>query len=73
MKAVLDKCKVVAKFCHQSSCAIEHLRAAAKRKDDPFRKPQNPKKTHWDSQHDKMKSISHLKPVLEDLETAEIG
>ena len=72
MKAVLDKCKAVAKFCHQSTCAMEQLRAAAKRKDVPFRKPQNPGKTRWDSQHDTMKSIFHLKPALEDLETTEV-
>ena len=71
MKSVLDKCKDVAKFCHQSTCAMEQLRAAAKRKDIPFRKPQNPGKTRWDSQHETMKSIFHLKPALEDLEITE--
>ena len=57
MKAVLDKCKDIAKFCHQSTVAMEQLRAAAKSKDIPFCKPQNPGKTRWDSQHNTMKAI----------------
>ena len=51
---------------------MEQLRSAAKRKDVPFRKSQNPGKTRWDSQHVTMKSIFHIKPALEDLETTEV-
>ena len=71
MRSVLNKCKEIAKFCHQSTIAMEQIRAAAKRKDISFRKPQNPGKTRWDSQHDTMKSIYYLKHAIEDLESRE--
>ena len=71
MKKVLDKSKEIAKFCHQSTVAMDQLRDAAKSNNIPFRKPQNPGKTRWDSQHDTLKSILHLKAAIEDLETRE--
>ena len=32
-----------------------------------FKKPKNPQKTRWNSQHDNMKSIKYLKPALKEL------
>ena len=71
MKAVLDKCKAIAKFCHQSTVAMDQLRAAAARKNICFRKPQNPGKTRWDAQFETMISIKHLKSAIDDLESKE--
>ena len=45
MKTVLNKGKRIAKFCHQSTTAMEQLRASALRNDLAFCKPQNPGKT----------------------------
>ena len=71
MRNVLNKCKSIARFCHQSTKGMEDLRAAATSKNIPFRKPQNPGQTRWDSQHETMKSIYHLKTAIEDLESRE--
>ena len=71
MAAVLDKSKHIAKFCHQSTVAMDQLRSAANQNGIDFRKPQNPNKTRWDSQFDTMVSILHLKAAIEDLETSE--
>ena len=71
MLTVLNKGKKIAKFCHQSTTAMEQLRASALRNNIAFRKPQNPGKTRWDSQLDNMKSVLHLKAAIEDLESRE--
>lgn len=71
MTAVLSKGKLIAKFCHQSTVAMDQLRDAAKKMGIDFRKPQNPNKTRWDSQFNTMVSILHLKAAIEDLETTE--
>ena len=71
MRSVLAKCKEIAKFCHQSTVAMDQLRDTAKRCGVSFKKPKNPNKTRWDSQYETMCSIHHLKAAIEDLETTE--
>ena len=68
MTGVLSKAKNIAKFCHQSTVAMDELRDAAKKLKIEFRKPKNPNKTRWDSQYETMKSVLHLRSAIEDLE-----
>jgi len=68
MQTVLSKCKEIAKYCHQSTVAVDQLKSASKGCDVSFKTPKNPNKTRWDSQYETMISIQYLRAPIEDLE-----
>lgn len=67
MKTVLDKSKAIAKYCHQSTPAMDQLRAKVKDAKLPWRKPKNPCETRWNSQLDNMISIKPYQDMITDL------
>ena len=46
---------------------MDKLKAKSKQLNKKFKKPKNPQKTRWNSQHDNMKSIKNLKPQIKEL------
>jgi adenylate kinase len=64
---LLKKTKKMAKFTTKSSKAMDKLKAKSKTLNKKFRKPKNPQKTRWNSQHENMKSIKNLKPQIKEL------
>ena len=61
MKAVLDKSKQLATFTHKSPLAQGQLKKQANDDNLKFRKLKNPQETRWNSQHENMASVLHLK------------
>lgn len=67
MRKVLKCCKTLATFTHQSPLNNDALEEAAKSLNIPFRKLKNPGDTRWDSQHDTMVSVLHLREAIKKL------
>ena len=64
---LLKKTKKIGKFSHRSTKAMDELKSKCEHLKMKFKKPKNPQKTRWNSQHDNMKSIKYLKPALKEL------
>ena len=67
MKSVLSKSKEIAKFTHKSPDALKELKAESTRQNINFLKLANPIDTRWNSAHDNLSYVLHIKATFEKL------